>query len=44
VRGEPDVGKKLIILIRGMGRQATEDIPGVREEIDVEVLAVPVEE
>jgi hypothetical protein len=44
VRGEPDVGKKFIELIRGMGRQATEDIPEVREGIDVEVLAVAVEE
>ena len=44
VRGEPDVGKKFIELIRGMGRQATEDIPEVRERIDVEVLAVAVEE
>jgi hypothetical protein len=44
VRGEPDVGKKFIELIRGMGRQATEDIPKVRKGIDVEVLAVAVEE
>jgi len=44
VRGEPDVGKKFIELIRGMGRPATEDIPEVREGIDVEVLAVAVEE
>jgi len=44
VRGEPDVGKTFIELIRGMGRQATEDIPEVREGIDVEVLAVAVEE
>jgi len=44
VRGEPDVGKKFIELIRGIGRQTTEDIPDVREGIDVEVLAVPVEE
>jgi len=44
VRGEPDVGKKFIELNRGMGRQATEDIPEVREAIDVEVLAVAVEE
>jgi hypothetical protein len=38
VRGEPDVGKEFIELIRGMGRQATEDILQVREGIDVEVL------
>jgi hypothetical protein len=44
VRGEPDVGKKFIELIRGMGRPATEDIPEVREAIDVEVLALAVEE
>jgi hypothetical protein len=44
VRGEPDVGKKFIELNRGMGRRATEDIPEVREGIDVEVLAVAVEE
>ena len=44
MRGEPDVGKKFIELNRGMGRQATEDIPEVREGIDVEVLAVAVEE
>jgi len=44
VRGESDIGKKFIELIRGMGRQATEDIPEVREAIDVEVLAVAVEE
>jgi hypothetical protein len=44
VRGEPDVGKKFIALNGGMGRQATEDIPEVREGIDVEVLAVAVEE
>jgi hypothetical protein len=44
VRGEPDAGKNFIELNRGMGRQATEDIPEVREAIDVEVLAVPVEE
>jgi hypothetical protein len=44
VRGEPDVGKKFIELIRGMGRQATADIPEVREGIDVQVLAVAVEE
>jgi hypothetical protein len=44
VRGEPDVGKKFIELNRGMGRQATEDIPEVREGIDVEVLAAAVEE
>ena len=44
VRGEPDVGKNFIELIREMGPQATEDIPEVREGIDVEVLAVAVEE
>jgi hypothetical protein len=44
VRGEPDVGKEFIERIRRMGRQATEDIPKVREAIDVEVLAVAVEE
>jgi hypothetical protein len=44
LRGEPDVGKEFIEPIRGMGPQATEDIPEVREGIDVEVLAVPVEE
>jgi hypothetical protein len=44
VRGEPDVGKKFIELNRGMGRQATQDIPRVREGIDAEVLAVAVEE
>jgi hypothetical protein len=43
VRGEPDVGKKFIELIRRMGRQATDDIPKVREGIDVERLAVAVE-
>jgi hypothetical protein len=43
VRGEPDIGKKFIELIRGMGRQATEDVREVREAIDVEVLAVSVE-
>jgi hypothetical protein len=43
VRGEPDVGKKFIELVRGMGRQATEDILEVREGIDVEALAVLVE-
>ena len=31
-------------LIRGMGRQATEDNPEVREAIEVEMLAVAVEE
>jgi hypothetical protein len=44
VRGEPDVGKEFIDLNRGMGRQATEDGLEVREGIDVEVLAVAVEE
>jgi hypothetical protein len=44
VRGEPDVGKEFTKRIRGMGRQATEDSPEVREGIDVEVLAVAVEE
>jgi hypothetical protein len=44
VRGEPHVGEKFITLNRGMGRQATEDIPEVRVGIDVEVLAVAVEE
>jgi hypothetical protein len=44
VRGEQDVGKKFIELDRGMGRQATEDVLEVREGIDVEVLAVAVEE
>jgi hypothetical protein len=38
------VGKEFIELIRGMSRQATEHIPEVREGIDVEVLAVAVEE
>jgi hypothetical protein len=44
VRGEPDVGKKFIELNREMGRQATEDIPEARKGIDVEALAVAVEE
>ena len=44
VRREPDIGQQFIDLICGMGRQATEDIPEVREAIDVEVLAVAVEE
>jgi hypothetical protein len=44
VRGEPDVGKKFNELNRGMGRQATEDIPEVREAINVEMLSVAVEE
>jgi hypothetical protein len=44
VRGEPNGGKKFIKLIGGMGPQATEGIPEVREGIDVEVLAVAVEE
>jgi hypothetical protein len=44
VRSEPDVGKKFIELNCGMGRQATENIPQVRAEIDFEVLAVAVEE
>jgi hypothetical protein len=44
VRGEPDVGKKFIERNRGMGRQATEDIPEVREAIEVGMLAVAVEE
>jgi hypothetical protein len=44
VRGEPDVGKKFLELIRGMGRHATEDIPEIREGIDVGVLAVAVDE
>ena len=41
---EPDIGQQFIDLICGIGRQATEDIPEVREAIDVEVLAVAVEE
>jgi hypothetical protein len=44
VRGEPHVGKTFIELNRGMGRQATEDVPKVREGIVVEVLAFAVEE
>jgi hypothetical protein len=44
VRGEPGVGQPFIELICGMGQQATEDIPEVREGIDVQVLAVAVEE
>jgi hypothetical protein len=44
VRGEPDVGKKFIELIRCVGRKPMEDIPEVREGIDVEGLAVAVEE
>ena len=44
MQAETAVGKKFIELIRGMGRQATEAIPEVREAIDVEVLVVAVEE
>jgi hypothetical protein len=44
VLGEPDLGRKFIEPIRRMGRQATEDIPELREQIDVGVLAVAVEE
>jgi hypothetical protein len=36
---EPDVGQQLIELIRGMGRQAMEDILDVREGIDIVVPA-----
>jgi hypothetical protein len=39
VRGEPEVGQQLIELIRGMGRQAWQDIPEVRERIDIMALA-----
>jgi hypothetical protein len=41
---EPDIGPEFIELICGMGRQAMEDILEVGEGIDVEVLAVAVEE
>jgi hypothetical protein len=44
VHGEPDIGQNFLDLIYGLGRQATEDIPRVREGIDVEVLAVAVDE
>jgi len=44
VRGEPDIGQQFLERICGMGRQAMEDILEVREGIDVEVLAVAVEE
>jgi hypothetical protein len=40
VRREPVIGQKLIELIRGMGRQAKEDVLKVRKRIDVVVLAV----
>jgi hypothetical protein len=44
VLGEPDIGQNFLDLIYGLGRQATEDIPEVREAIEVEMLAVAVEE
>jgi hypothetical protein len=36
---EPDIGQQLIELIRGMARQATQDVLEVREGIDIVVLA-----
>jgi hypothetical protein len=39
VRREPAIGQQFIELVCGMGRQATEDVPKVREGIDVVVLA-----
>jgi hypothetical protein len=36
---EPDVGQKLIELIRRMGRQTTEDVLEVSKGIDIVVLA-----
>ena len=44
MRCEPDVRQELVEFARGVGRQATEDIPEVREGINVEVLTVAVEE
>jgi hypothetical protein len=39
MRREPDIGQQFIELIRGMGRQATEDILKVRKWVDMVVLA-----
>jgi hypothetical protein len=36
---EPDVGQQLIELIRGIGRQASEDVLEIGKRVDVVVLA-----
>jgi hypothetical protein len=41
MRREPSIGQQFIELVRGMRRQAVEDVLEVREGIDIVVLAGP---